>query len=330
MRSLGLEAWELRVEQRENHRGCRRNVSLMRRRGGGAGADLSLGEQRSSMREFCALDVFPTLSELGTRALNVLPSTYAPRSVHVSLSSEPSSSLTLSLSQCEALEPPITSPDGYHTSSHILLKINIPVAEDLILGATDRARAMSREGGSSLQRRRMSSPRGRYRDHGHDRDRDPDRHARPPIEYERWYAARQQDPYGGGGGPSPLPPHFFGPPPPHYFGGAQGPNWLPPPPPPPPNYHPAAPAGQAGPIIMRAHPRAAEVQSQVVHGVRCRACRKGIQGIRWTCANCGTTPTFDLVSSERRGGRRKAGEKDADASLPFTVLVVREVFAYSA
>ncbi|ORY70652.1 hypothetical protein BCR35DRAFT_307963 [Leucosporidium creatinivorum] len=202
-------------------------------------------------------------------------------------------------SKCESLDPPITSPDGYHTSAHILLKINIPVAEDLILDATDRARAMSRDGGSSLQRRRMSSPRGRYRDH--DRERERDRHARPPIEYERWYAARQQDPYAGG--PPPLPPHFFGPPPPHYFGGgAQGPNWLPGPPPPPPNYHsaPTPTPAAGGPLIMRAHPRAAEVQSQVVHGVRCRGCRKGIQGIRWTCANCGTTPTFDLCSSCER------------------------------
>lgn len=191
-------------------------------------------------------------------------------------------------SKCEQLDPPITSPDGRHDVSHIVLKITVPVVEDwLVDEATDRARMMSREGSSS--RRRRSSGSGRHQGHGggwgvSGYDGAP-------------YHPHPHDNY-------PPPPPGFGPPPPHYFG-------------PPPTHHnphggPSAPlyvlnsAGQLQPqygempLQPLALPGSSEAINRAVHQVLCRGCNRVIQGIRWLCAQCGSAPTFDLCSSCER------------------------------
>lgn len=122
---------------------------------------------------------------------------------------------------------------------------------------------MSREGSSV--RRRRSSPGGRRQGWGVGHDG-------PPVPYDQW-------------GP---PPGAFGhgPPPPGYFGA--------PPPPPGPVWQ-LTPQYGTMPLQPLALPGTVDQLNHVVHQVMCRGCSRAIRGVRWLCAQCGTSPTFDLV-----------------------------------
>ncbi|KAK4700126.1 hypothetical protein P7C70_g6126, partial [Phenoliferia sp. Uapishka_3] len=172
---------------------------------------------------------------------------------------------------CTKLEPPITSPDGRHEQSHILLKISVPVQDDWFIDeASDRARMMTRSReGSSVRRRR--SPRREVWS------------SRPGPSYDQW-----------GPPPPPLPPSGnyspYGPPPPHYFPTSHrgGPN----------PYAVNLTGQQYGgmPLQPLALPGSVDQLNTLVHQVMCRGCSKVVRGVRWMCAQCGTSPTFDLCS----------------------------------
>lgn len=49
------------------------------------------------------------------------------------------------------------------------------------------------------------------------------------------------------------------------------------------------------PLQPFALPGSADQLRQTVHQVLCRGCSRAIQGVRWMCAQCGTSPSFDLV-----------------------------------
>lgn len=202
---------------------------------------------------------------------------------------------------CERLDPPITSPDGRHEPSHILLKITVPATDDAFEDASDRARLISRNrSGSMGSYRRGGSPPGRRGDdrawHGgwHDHP--------PPPHHPDSYHHRQHDSHGWGphghGGPRP-PPHYP-------RGGVYDlPPWQRGP-----HAHPARGGGppvyiidpatgalvpqNSGALIPR---RGSDGQSTVVHHVACDRCDRLIQGIRWLCAQCSTTPSYNLCSA---------------------------------
>ena len=159
-----------------------------------------------------------------------------------------------------------------------MLKMAVPLTSEAITSASARAR--------SIVRHRQPS------------------HGPPlPAEYERWYAAHQNDPHAPppfappfGFHPPPPPPHYFnGMPPPPPWNGA-GPPGPPPHPPAPPLYPGAAPSTSQAISALRSRSGSTEAQRNVVHrGVACGGCRKEIVGIRWLCANCPSNPTFNLV-----------------------------------
>ncbi|KAI5477009.1 hypothetical protein MNV49_006967 [Pseudohyphozyma bogoriensis] len=145
--------------------------------------------------------------------------------------------------KCESLEPPITSPDGRHDHTHILLKITVPVSEDIMDDASDRARVMTRDG-SSLRQRRSS----------------PGRRSIP-----QWEAPPYEN---------------HGIPPPSNYPAYSQPQY--------PNQFPVQPL---------AHPGSRDEMNNSFHNIVCQGCSRLIQGVRWICAQCGSTPTYDLCSS---------------------------------
>ena len=174
---------------------------------------------------------------------------------------------------CESkTDPPITSPDGRHEPSHIMLKITVPVPEEVVEDASERARLVSRGSSSSLYRRDESPPRQR----GGGRGR--------AIEYDRqsrdWDQPRWQHDPRNGGYAQPPPPSWalLPPPPPPHYGGRE--------------HFPPPPWEHGRPTYF-----SQDALRHVVHQVACRRCRRAIQGVRWLCAQCPTTPaTYDLVS----------------------------------
>ncbi|KAH8921063.1 hypothetical protein BT69DRAFT_1321047 [Atractiella rhizophila] len=186
--------------------------------------------------------------------------------------------------KCESISPPISSPDGYHDQTHILLKIIVPVEPEALAEANDRARRLT-EGGRDDDS--ASSSRRRRGGGWEERERwDLERRERPDFRFHDF-------PYGHGP-PFGPPHHFWGHhPPPHrrHHG----------PPPPPPVYLINAGGMNNGqvsaalalePMTFR---RPGEGDSVFVHDdVLCNGCDRAIVGMRWLCANCSTDPSYNL------------------------------------
>lgn len=175
-----------------------------------------------------------------------------------------------------------------HRRDHIMLKIKVPVDDSLVSGAHNFARELThstRQGHRDDHRTPGHRLDGEYSHGQRAWSREPRQYHPPPTSHWRW---GQLPP------PPPGLPHFAPPPPPPWH--IRG---LPPPPSFPTSYYPAEPpmyygdeAGhspeQRGQSVDSARP--------LRHHADCSHCGSAIMGVRWTCANCPSNPTYNLVS----------------------------------